>query len=98
MLLRIYKLLKLVLVPSLQLLVLIESFASSMNYVKDNLRTKMENQYIDECLVAFIKRELLFQVKGSDTSGASKLLPLFRNGLSFFHRGSTKEHKVKVRL
>jgi hypothetical protein len=37
-----------------------------MNYVKNKLRNKIGNQYLNDCLVTFIGREFFLQVKDKD--------------------------------
>jgi hypothetical protein len=61
----VYKLLKLVLVL-LVATVSVERVFSVMNYVKNKLRNKIGNQYLNDCLVTFIGREFFLQVKDKD--------------------------------
>jgi len=37
-----------------------------MNYVKNKLRNRMGDQYLNDCLVTFIEREFFLQVKDHD--------------------------------
>jgi hypothetical protein len=39
---------------------------SSMNYVKNKLRNKMGDEYLNNCLVTFVEREFFNQVKDED--------------------------------
>jgi hypothetical protein len=40
----------------------VERVFSSMNYVKNKLRNKMGIQYLNDCLVTYLKREFFFRV------------------------------------
>jgi hypothetical protein len=60
----VYKLLKLVLV--LPVATATVERVSSMNYVKNKLRNRMRDQYMNDCLVTFIKRDFFLQVKDKD--------------------------------
>jgi hypothetical protein len=44
----------------------VERVFSSMNYVKNKLRNRMGDQYLNDCLVTFIEREFFLQVKDND--------------------------------
>jgi hypothetical protein len=61
----VYKLLKLVLVLPVAT-ASVERVFSLMNYVKNKLRNKMGDQYLNNCLVTFIEREFFNQVKDED--------------------------------
>ncbi|XP_006656751.1 uncharacterized protein LOC102711629 [Oryza brachyantha] len=61
----VYRLLKLVLILSVATAG-VERVFSSMNYIKNKLRSKMGQQYLNDCLVTFIEREFFFQVKDKD--------------------------------
>lgn len=37
-----------------------------MNYVKNKLRNKIGDQYLNDCLVTFIEREFFLRVKDKD--------------------------------
>ncbi|XBI84352.1 hypothetical protein VPH35_092685 [Triticum aestivum] len=39
---------------------------SSMNYIKNKLRSKMGQKYLNDCLVTFVERDFFFQVKDED--------------------------------
>jgi hypothetical protein len=61
----VYKLMKLVLV----LLVAtagVERFFSLMNFIKNKLRSKMGQRFLNVCLVTFIERDFFLQVKDED--------------------------------
>jgi hypothetical protein len=60
----VYKLLKLVLV--LPVATATVERVSSMNYVKNKLRNRTRDQYMNDCLVTFIKRDFFLQVKDKD--------------------------------
>uniref|UniRef100_A0A0A9AXX2 HAT C-terminal dimerisation domain-containing protein n=1 Tax=Arundo donax TaxID=35708 RepID=A0A0A9AXX2_ARUDO len=78
----VYRLLKLVLVLPVAT-ASVERVFSSMNYVKNKLRNKMGDQYLNDCLVTFIEREFFLQAKESD------IINRFQD---------MKERKVKARL
>jgi hypothetical protein len=61
----VYKLLKLVLVLPVATAT-VERVFSSMNYMKNQLRNKMRDQYLNDCLVTFIERDFFLQVKDDD--------------------------------
>jgi hypothetical protein len=61
----VYKLLKLVLVLPVAT-ASVERVFSVMNYVKNKLRNKLGDQYLNDCLVTFIEREFFLQVKDKD--------------------------------
>ena len=61
----VYKLLKLVLILPVAT-ASVERVFSSMSYVKNNLRNKMGDEYLNDCLVTFIEREFFNQVKDED--------------------------------
>ena len=61
----VYKLLKLVLVLPVATAG-VERVFSSMNYIKNKLRSKMGQKYLNGCLVTFIERDLFLQVKDED--------------------------------
>ena len=54
----VYKLLKLVLIFPVAT-ASVERVFSSMKYVKNSLRNKMDNEYLNNCLVTFVQREIL---------------------------------------
>jgi hypothetical protein len=58
----VYKLLKLVLVLPVAT-ASVERVFSSMKYVKNKLRNRMGEQYLNDCLVTFLEREFFCQVK-----------------------------------
>jgi len=59
------KLLKLVLVLPVAT-VSVERVFSVMNYVKNKLRNKIGDQYLNDCFVTFIEQEFFLQVKDKD--------------------------------
>ena len=61
----VYKLLKLVLVLPVATASVERAF-SVMNYVKNKLRNKIGDQYLNDCLVTFIEREFFLRVKDKD--------------------------------
>lgn len=61
----VYKLLKLVLVLPVAT-ASVERIFSAMNYVKNKLRNKMGDQYLNDCLVKFIECEFFLKVKDGD--------------------------------
>jgi hypothetical protein len=61
----VYKLLKLVLILPMAT-ASVERVFSSMNYVKNKLRNRIGDQYLNDCLVTFIEREFFLQVKDND--------------------------------
>jgi hypothetical protein len=61
----VYKLLKLVLVLPVATAT-VERVFSSMNYVKNKLKNRMRDQYLNDCLVTFIERDFFLQVKDDD--------------------------------
>ncbi|EEE65886.1 hypothetical protein OsJ_21698 [Oryza sativa Japonica Group] len=61
----VYRLLKLVLVLPVATAG-VERVFSSMNYIKNKLRTKMGQKYLNDCLVTFIEREFFLQAKDKD--------------------------------
>jgi hypothetical protein len=61
----VYRLLKLVLVLPVAT-ASVERVFSVMNYVKNKLRNKIGDQYLNDCLVTFIEREFFLQVKDRD--------------------------------
>nr|AAT93984.1 hypothetical protein [Oryza sativa Japonica Group] len=44
----------------------VERVFSSMNYIKNKLRSKMGQEYLNDCLVTFIERDFFLQVKDKD--------------------------------
>ena len=50
----------------------VERVFSSMNYVKNKLRSKMGDEYLNNCLVTFVEREFFNQVKDEDVINLSK--------------------------
>jgi len=58
----VYKLLKLVIVLPVAT-ASVERVFSVMNYVKNKLRNKLGDQYLNDCLVTFIEREFFLQVQ-----------------------------------
>ena len=69
----VYKLLKLVLTLPVAT-ASVERVFSSMKYVKNSLRNKMGDEYLNNCLVTFVEREFFRQVKDED------VINLFRKG------------------
>jgi hypothetical protein len=61
----VYKLLKLVLVLPVATAG-VERIFSSMNFVKNKLRSKMRQKFLNGCLVTFIERQFFLQVKDED--------------------------------
>jgi hypothetical protein len=61
----VYKLLKLVLILPVAT-ASVERVFSSMNYVKNKLRNKMGEQFLNDCLVTFLEREFFLQVKDDE--------------------------------
>lgn len=61
----VYKLLKLVLILPVAT-ASVERVFSSMSYVKNKLRNKMDDEYLNNCLVTFVEREFFDQVKDED--------------------------------
>uniref|UniRef100_I1QLQ4 HAT C-terminal dimerisation domain-containing protein n=2 Tax=Oryza glaberrima TaxID=4538 RepID=I1QLQ4_ORYGL len=61
----VYRLLKLVLVLPVATAG-VERVFSSMNYIKNKLRNKMGQKYLNDCLVTFIEREFFLQAKDKD--------------------------------
>ena len=61
----VYKLLKLVLILPVAT-ASVERVFSSMKYVKNKLRNRMGEQYLNDCLVTFLEREFFQQVKDED--------------------------------
>lgn len=58
----VYKLLKLVLVLPVATAG-VERIFSTMNFIKNNLRNKMGQDYLNDSLVTFIEREFFLQTK-----------------------------------
>ena len=69
----VYKLLKLVLILPVAT-ASFERVFSSMSYVKNKLRNKMGDHYLNNCLVTFGEREFFNQVKDED------VINLFQKG------------------
>ena len=69
----VYKILKLVLILPVAT-ASVERVFSSMKYVKNSLRNKMGDEYLNDCLVTFVEREFFRQVKDED------VINLFRKG------------------
>ena len=69
----VYKLLKLVLILPVAT-ASVERVFSSMSYVKNKLRNKMGDEYLNNCLVTFVDREFFRQVKDED------VINLFQKG------------------
>jgi hypothetical protein len=69
----VYKLLKLVLILPVAT-ASVERVFSSMSYVKNQLRNKMGDEYLNNCLVTFVEREFFKQVKDED------VINLFQKG------------------
>ena len=69
----VYKLLKLVLILPVAT-ASVERVFSSMSYVKNKLRNKMGDEYLNNCLVTFVEREFFNQVKDED------VINLFQKG------------------
>ena len=44
----------------------VERVFSSMNYVKNKLRNKMSDDYLNNCMVTFVEREFFKEVKDED--------------------------------
>ena len=61
----VYKLLKLVPLPPVATAG-VERIFSIMNFVKNKLRNKMGQKFLNGCLVTFIEREFLLQAKDQD--------------------------------
>jgi hypothetical protein len=61
----VYKLLKLVLVLHVTTAG-VERIFSSMNFIKNKLRSKMRQKNLNGCLVIFIERQFFLQVKNED--------------------------------
>jgi hypothetical protein len=61
----VYKLLKLVLILPVAT-ASVERVFSSMNYVKNKLRNKMSDEYLNNALVTFVERDFFNQVKDED--------------------------------
>ena len=78
----VYRLLKLVLVLPVAT-ASVERVFSVMNYVKNKLRNKIGDQYLNDCLVTFIEREFFLQVKDKDIINRFQAM---------------KNHKVKATL
>jgi hypothetical protein len=78
----VYKLLKLVLVLPVAT-ASVERIFSAMNYVKNKLRNKMGDQYLNHFLVTFIEREMFLKVKECDIIN---------------HFQAMKERRIKVNL
>ena len=76
----VYKLLKLVLLLPFAIAG-VERFFSIMNFVKNKLRSKIGQKFLNGCLVTFIEREFLLQAKDQDL-------------ISYFQ--SIKDRKVKL--
>lgn len=74
----VYKLLKLVLILPVAT-ASVERVFSSMSHVKNKLRNKMGDEYLNNCLVTFVEREFFNQVKDEDVinlfqKGARKII------------------------
>ncbi|XBI09670.1 hypothetical protein VPH35_137176 [Triticum aestivum] len=69
----VYKLLKLVLILPVAT-ASVERVFSSMSYVKNKVRNKMGDDYLNNCLVTFVEREFFNQVKDED------VINLFQKG------------------
>ena len=52
----------------------IERVFSTMNYVKNKQRNKMDDEYLNNCLVTFIEKEFFGQMKDED------IINLFQQG------------------
>jgi len=76
----VYKLLKLVLLLPVATAG-VERIFSIMNFVKNKLRSKMGQKFLNGCLVTFIEREFFFQAKDQDI-------------ISYFQ--AIKDRKVKL--
>ena len=76
----VYKLLKLVLLLPVATAG-VERIFSIMNFVKNKLRSKIGQKFLNGCLVTFIEREFLLQAKDQDL-------------ISYFQ--SIKDRKVKL--
>ena len=61
----VYKLLKLVLLLPVATAG-VERILSSMNYIKNKLRSKMGQEYLNDSLVTFVERDFFSQVKDED--------------------------------
>jgi hypothetical protein len=53
----------------------VEIVFSTINYVKNKQRNKMGGEYLNNCLVTFIEKELFSQVKNED------IINLFQKGI-----------------
>ena len=73
----VYKLLKLVLVLPVATAG-VERIFSSMNYIKNKLRSKMGQKFLNDCLVTFIERDFFLQVKDEDIINNFQALKLRR--------------------
>ena len=60
-----YKLLKLVLLLPVATTSVERTF-SALNFVKNNLRNSMGDQYLNDCLVPFIEKEFFLRVADED--------------------------------
>jgi hypothetical protein len=69
----VYKLLKLVLVLPVAT-ASVERMFSSMSYLKNKLRNKMGDDYLNYCMVTFVERDFFKQVKDED------VINLFQKG------------------
>ena len=58
----------------LLILLVVERVFSSMNYVKNKLRNKMSDHYLNNCMVTFVEREFFKEVKDED------VIKLFQQG------------------
>ena len=61
----VYKLLKLVLIFPVTTAG-VERIFSAMNFIRNKLRTKMGQKYLNDCLATFIEMKLFLQVKYKD--------------------------------
>jgi hypothetical protein len=61
----VYLLLKLVLILPVAM-ASVERVFSSMNFVKNRLRNRMNDGLLDDCLVTFIERDVFLNVKEED--------------------------------
>ena len=69
----VHKLLKLVLILPVAT-AQVERVFSTMNYIKNKLRNKMGDSYLNNCMVTFVDRDFFNQVKNED------IINLFQQG------------------
>ncbi|XP_066351654.1 uncharacterized protein [Miscanthus floridulus] len=84
----VYRLLKLVLVLPVAT-ASVERVFSVMNYVKNKLRNKIEDQYLNDCLVTFIEREFFLQVKDKDITNRFQTMKNRKIKATLYRHGCT---------